>query len=512
VDELHQVIQAFSETEQKEFRRFIQRNRYKNFRKDLDLFNSIVKNKSTRSRSHFAEIYSGTAEERNAYHSLRKRLVQHVHDFLYIKQSGNEDSTRSEITKNIVLAGVYFDQQLQSLAWKYLNRAERLAEEADLSQVLVQVYDLQITHYNQQYISRSIDKLIGRRLKAGRFAEEEDRLQIIGSLVKQELEKVKLEGAEIDLQKIIDRLFVRFEMDDSVFNRPRLLYDFVLLTRNVVLADKRFFSFEGFVLNSYERVRKSGFFDQKNAEHLTMLYIVSHTLYRNRKFDEAVNYLSEMNKKLNEVSKTLINRFNARCSMMLAASKNLSGQLNESIAILESLLAGDIKSNPDVLNARLNLSVYYFQQNDFRRAHRVLVSLGHTDRWLEKTMGVEWLLKKNLIEIVFLCELGKPEIAYDRLNYLERSNKDLFKTRKYARVSVFIKLIRQIIDNPAEVNSSEFREKVENSFVWVNIEEEDLQAVSYYAWLKAKMYKRPFYAVLLELMNYRQGYSGNIFH
>ena len=503
MDELHQIVHSFSATEQREFRQFIQRNRYKNARRDLDLFNSVVNTTDRQSKNVYAEIYQG-ARSRNAYHSLRKRLVKHLHDFIYIKRTESDDSPKSEISKNITLALALFDQQLEPLAWKYLRRAEDLAEEGELSQQLVQIYDLQIKHYNQQHVDRSIDKLVARRLKAAKFAEEEDRLQIIGSLVKQELDKVKMEGKETDLQKIIDRLFVRFDMDDAIFNRPRLLYDFVLLTRNVVLAEKRFYSFESFVLNSYNRVAKAGFFENKSAEHLTMLYIVSHTLYRNRKFDAAIDYLSEMDGMMRVVSKGLVNRFNARCYMMHAACTNFSGRLKESIAILESLLESGIKSNQDQLNAKLNLSIYYFQLKDYRRAHRTLVSIGHTDRWCEKTMGVEWLLKKNLIEVFFLYELGKTDIAYDRIAYLERSNKELFKTKKYQRVSVFLKLIRQIIDHPADVNSPEFLDRVENSFVWVNIAEEDLQAVSYYAWLKSKMQRRDFYDVLLELIGIQE--------
>ena len=351
MDELHQLITTFSETEQKEFRQFIQSNRRKNERKDLDLFNLLSENNLSKSKNAYDQIYDSTSD-RNAYHSLRKRLVKHLHDFIYVKQTENDDSLRSEIAKNLALVNVLFAHQLVPLAWKYLKRAEQLAESGELNHQLVLIYDLQITNYNPENVNRSIDKLVSRRLKASQFAEEEERLRIIGSLVKQELEKVKLEGKDIDLQKIIDRLFVRFDMDDSIFNRPRLLYDFVFLTRNVVLAKKTFYSFENFLLRSYKRVQKSGFFENKNDEHLNMLYIVCHTLYRNRKFDLAIEYLDIMNKKLAEVNKGLFNRFNSRYLLLLAACNNFNRNLKESISILEKLLEEGIKSNQDTLNAR----------------------------------------------------------------------------------------------------------------------------------------------------------------
>ena len=57
MNELHQLINIFSEPEQKEFRQFIQRNRHKTERKDLDLFNHLSENKLSKSKNIHEEIY-----------------------------------------------------------------------------------------------------------------------------------------------------------------------------------------------------------------------------------------------------------------------------------------------------------------------------------------------------------------------------------------------------------------------------------------------------------------------
>ncbi|MGB1104417.1 MAG: hypothetical protein ACPG21_12440 [Crocinitomicaceae bacterium] len=127
-------------------------------------------------------------------------------------------------------------------------------------------------------------------------------------------------------------------------------------------------------------------------------------------------------------------------------------------------------------------------------------NLGHTDNWLEKNMGIEWRIKKNMIDVIFQYELGRTEIALDRIQSLKRIHGELFKTKKYSRVVVFLRLIKEVIKNPHEVQSAAYLEKVETSFEWIEKEKEDLQAMSYYAWLKSKMTKRDFYEVLLELI------------
>ena len=500
MDELHQIIGSFSDTERKEFRQFIHRSRFRESRKDLQLFNQIAKQTAASKKDVFEVLYEDQ-NDRNAYHSVRKRLAKHLHDFIYSKSTERDESVENVVSKNLILVKSFFDHQLNELAWKHLLRAQTMAENADLSQQLVAIYDLQIVHFNPHFLEDPLDKLIARRIKASQFAQEEERLRIVGSLVKQELEKVKLQGRDLDLQKVIDRLLVRFDLDDTIFNRPRLLYDFVVLTRNVVLAEKRFYSFETFVIRSFKRLEKSTFFENHIPEYLTMLYYVCHTLYRNRKFDEALAYLKIMQEKLQLTNKTLSAVFNTRYLMLQAACKNFNGQLRESISILESLLATGIKSNTDMLNTKLNLSIYYFELHDYKAAIKTLVNLGHTDKWCEKIMGVEWRLKKNLVEVFFHYESGKTDIAFDRILSLERTHRDLLKTRKYERVGVFIKLVKEIMDNPERVNDADFIQKLEHSFVWVDIEQEDIQAISYYAWLKSKMRKCDFYDALLELIN-----------
>ena len=134
------------------------------------------------------------------------------------------------------------------------------------------------------------------------------------------------------------------------------------------------------------------------------------------------------------------------------------------------------------------------------KANQQLIKMGRTDNWFEKNMGVEWRIKKNMIDVIYQYELGRTEIALDRILSLERIHKDLLHTYKYKRIWVFLGLIKRIIKNPLIVDTEDFLNRVEFSFVWVEIGQEDLQAMSYYAWLKSKMTKQKFYVVLRNLM------------
>ena len=48
-----------------------------------------------------------------------------------------------------------------------------------------------------------------------------------------------------------NQFILQFELDNALFDRPKLFYDFVFLTRSVVLSKKEYPSFERFVLHPH---------------------------------------------------------------------------------------------------------------------------------------------------------------------------------------------------------------------------------------------------------------------
>lgn len=499
MDDLQLIIKSLTATEQKEFRQFIQRNRFKAARKDLDLFNLLAQNQNVDKASIVQALY-GEEFDRNNYHGTRKRLASHLNDFIYLNQIEDDESLEGTISKQLILIRHLFNHQLSRLAWKQLRKTEKIARSAELNYQLQLIYELQIKHYDSDYIDRSLDELVNERKVFAELAREDQNMKIIGSFVKQELEKVKIQAKELDLNRVIDLLLNTFEMQDSLFRRPKLRYNFVRIARSIILANKEFYAFEEYVIDNYNKIDASGYFDSRPSHRVNMLYIITHTLYRNKKFDDAIQYLDELGEYLNQVGKAFYNRMNPRYFLLRAACENFRGNLDLSIRILEDMLEKKIVITEDEFNAKLNLAVYCFEQKAYKAANQTLQNLGHTDNWLEKNMGIEWRIKKNMIDVIFQYELGRTEIALDRIQSLERIHGELFKTKKYSRVVVFLRLIKEVIKNPHEVQSAAYLEKVETSFEWIEKEKEDLQAMSYYAWLKSKMTKRDFYEVLLELI------------
>lgn len=53
---------------------------------------------------------------------------------------------------------------------------------------------------------------------------------------------------------------------------------------------------------------------------------------------------------------------------------------------------------------------------------------------------------------------------------------------------------------PYEITEERFQNKVQQAFEWKTTAREDIFVMSFYAYLKAKMQKRPIYQLTLELL------------
>jgi tetratricopeptide (TPR) repeat protein len=199
--------------------------------------------------------------------------------------------------------------------------------------------------------------------------------------------------------------------------------------------------------------------------------------------------------------KTYEQQFYSKYILLLAANYVFTRQNQRAVDLLQQFLANKpTQSIPrDLLNAQLNLAFYYFQQEEYAKANKQLRTITHSDQWCEKKMGKEWVLKKNLSELIIQYEIGNEDLAMNKIRTIERSFGSLFKNPAYKNVRVYVQLVKQFLDNPATVTREDFFGQVDSSFVFLPAKQEDLQSMGFYAWLKSKMQRRKYYEVLLEL-------------
>jgi tetratricopeptide (TPR) repeat protein len=230
--------------------------------------------------------------------------------------------------------------------------------------------------------------------------------------------------------------------------------------------------------------------------------MIAHVLYRNRKFMHSMQYLALLLQNMTH-KKSYEQQFYPKYVLLLAANYVFTGQNTKAVELLEQFLLTNhaVYETRDMLNAQLNLAFYYFQQEEYSKANKQLRTITHSDQWCEKKMGKEWVLKKNLSELIIQYEIGNEDLAMNKVRAIERSYGNLFKNPAYKNVQVYIQFIKRLLHDPGAVTGETFLGLVDSSFVFLPATQEDLQSMGFYAWLKSKMQNRKYYEVLLELAN-----------
>jgi len=503
MDDLKLTIDTFSTEDKKEFAYFMQRLKKKKDRKDYELFQLLQQKKNYKPQEIISRLYPHEPNA-GAYYALRKRLMQHLTNYILLQRLAQDPTAGSSIMGMLSLARYLFEVRADRLAWSMLRKAERLAAANEQFDLLNAVYNLQIEKADSEYADPLTD-LIRKRNENKITADEDERANIANSLIAQQLASARAQGRDLQFDTTIRKVLQTYGLTAAVSQRPALLYKLMSIARSAVLARKDFFSFEPYIIQQYQLATANhGFSPAHQYYKVNLLYMIAHVLYRNRKFNQSNDYLDELAAALRGEAKSYFPALYAKYVFLKTANGAFQRNLSPSIALLEKLITtqANLLTPRDMLTARLGLSFLYFAQGAYHKANDVLQYLNHSDKWCERLMGKEWVLKKNLGEILIQYELSNLDLALNKVKALERSFKILLAQPIYKNVGAFLQLLSQLIQQPDAATRKAFFRHVETTLEFVPLEKEDLQAISYYAWLKSKMVSRSYYEVLLELAGY----------
>jgi hypothetical protein len=504
MDDLRATLLSFSADDRKDLGRFIQRQgKAQKGRLDVRLFDLLLQQREYTTDELLPRLYS---DEPNpvAYYALRKRLLSHITDFLLLRQRHQDPTAASSVRGQLTLAEYLFEAGVPRLAWSALRKAEKLAQNHEQYELLNTVYNLQIAQADNEHAEELTD-IIRRRNLNKKAAEEEERAGIAHALIRQRLREARLRGRAGDaFNTIIQDVLREYDLQEAFARRPSLLYRLLAITRSAMLARGDFISFTPFAIRCYHLMEKRhGFTSAHRYYQLGLLYMIAHGLYRSRRFEESIAYLDQLRAVLYAEPRSYFADFYPKYTFLLAANYAFLRRNKDSIQLLEELL----KSKEvglgarDELTARLGLGFHYFAEGQYQRTNRVLMSIGRTDRWCEQQMGLEWVVMKNIGEMLVQLEMGNHDLALNRVRAIERGLKERVEegATTYHYVLTYLRLVREIIENPDVVKSPEFVARVDKMPLNLPEEREDLQVLSFFGWLRARIAGRPYYEVLVTM-------------
>ncbi|MGY3091225.1 hypothetical protein ACVWYF_004291 [Hymenobacter sp. UYAg731] len=516
MDDLRTTLLTLSPDDRRDFGRFIQRQRRKIIdRLDLRLYELLVRAKALKTEQLIAQLYP-TAPNPVAYYALRKRLMRHLTDYLLLRQRQLDTTAAATVRGHLTLAQYLFEAGIPRLAWTTLRKAEKLGRETEQYEQLNAVYNLQIQHAESPHAT-PLDEILPRYRLNKKAADEEERANIADSLLRLRLREARVRGrATVSVDAILQNILAEYDLQEAFARSPSLLSRLMSITRSAMLVRRDFTSFAVFIERCYNLMeRRHGFAPAQRGHQLKLLYMLAHALYRSRRFAESVAYLEKGTALMSAGSGRSFSEFAPRFTFLLAANYAFLHRNSESIGLLEAALRGSKPlATADDLTARFQLTFHYFAEGKFAKANQALLSLARTDHWLEQHLGLEWMLNRNIGEVLIQIELDNAEQALTRLRAIERTIRDLFPAvpadaatateavpagGPYHPVLIYLSLVRELIESPDAAHDRDFGNRVAHLPPFISQEREDLQVISFYSWLRARTLGRPYYDVLLEI-------------
>ncbi|OWP64325.1 hypothetical protein CDA63_04635 [Hymenobacter amundsenii] len=501
MDDLRTTLLTFPPDDRKEFRQFIQRQRRKQKgRMDLRLYDLLLQVRERSTDELLAQLYPAEPNA-VAYYALRKRLMRHLMDFLLLRQHQQDPTAAASVRGLLTLAHYLFEAGVGRLAWSTLRKAEKLARTNEQYELLNAVYNLQIARAYSPHADELTD-IVRRRHLNKKDADEEERANIADSIIRQRLRQARVQGrAGESFDEILDQVLREYDLQEAFARRPTLLFRLMSIARAAMLVRRDYSSFAPFVMRCYHLMEKRhGFATAHREAQLGLLFMIAHALYRTRRFAESVTYLERLRQVLEAGPRLHRDAMWPRYNFLLAANYAFLRRNAEGIGLLEQVLQLSLAPREE-LTARLGLGFHYFAEGQFQKANQVLQAIGRTDHFCEQEMGVEWVINRNMGEMLIQFELGNPDLAFNRLRAIERLVKERFGADGggYAAVLCYLQLVGEVFDDPAAARTPDFAARMLQIPAFVPQEQEDLQALSFFSWLRSRVQSRPYYTVLVEL-------------
>lgn len=433
------------------------------------------------------QLYGKSA--RNSFHALCKRLQDGLIDFIASKSFDGETSEELEILKLLLASRIFFEKKLYKIAFKTLEKAEKIAAPLDLYSILNEIYHtkIQYAHLNEKWDLKELIQVSSLNMS---WYQQDFQFNQSYAVIKSKLKHI----ADSSVKDIIQSTFSELQIEVNQELTYKSLFQLMELIETTAKMQSDYYAISPFMFELYDMVAtKKNLQEKHRYYHISILNLLAITKFRNKNFTSSMEFVKQMEVEMTKDRNLYYKQFSEKLATLKALNSNFTGHHEKAITILKEV-------NDDSLNVKLLLVMCYFQQNNFSEAYQIIKKLNHSDAWYEKKMGWVWVVKKNLIEILILTELDKLDLVLLRLQQFKRKFTAQLQNRGEDRVLTFMKLISRYYENPKVVSTKEFKGDVENSFEWLTKEQEDIFVMSFYAWLKAKMLNEDIYKITLQLV------------
>ena len=493
MDSLQELTNLLNNTDNKLFKQFLHRKNKRSDVKNLRLLNLI----ETDDIKNISRLYN-SQKNNDAYHALRKRLQDNLLLFLSQKTFESSHSDTYDALRLVVVGRFLLENDLAKIAFKCLDKAERLAEQLEQFNLLNELLLLKL-QYAHLPGAEGLEALTARFLSNQSNMQREAKLNLAYAFLRQELQQIHLEGKIVNLTTLIITTIRKYKISAQDLMTYRSIYQILFIANEYAAIQQNYGLIERYVNRTNQFIQSQSYKNQSYLfYHISILYYLANFHLRQKNFAKSTSYLREM-MALMETDSRYYAQFYLRHQLLAALNLFFTGSADDAITLLQRSLSNDKqKSKPeDIEDLRICLTMFMALCNN-RESLKHLTLLTRTDTWYEKKMGMLWTIRKNLMEILVQAQFSNIELAMSRLSSFRRRYKKYLLKTSEERVLVFLRLVEKHLLKPDVVFETGYRKEVIN--LLNGIENNDIFSMSFIACLIARWEKKTAYKVVLTLM------------
>lgn len=483
---LPEVIGHMNKEEIRNFKLFLNRTEKSGERKDELLFDLMRKQFPDYDEEKILKKLYQT-EDKNALYRLKNRLFEDIGKSLTLHYY---DANEYNIILNYLFLSRLFQSKRQApTAFYYLNKAFRKANENEHLEWLDIIYGefIKLSHETleinpEEYIQKRKDN----RSKLNKVQEIDDilaaliyRIKVSQNFAKQNTEILQL------LQKTVND----FAKSKDVKNSPVLRFKIYQSVSRILLQQQDYKSLEKYLLKTYDEFNKEKLFNKNNHDtKLQMLTYLINSLFKNKKIDLSLEYVSKLKLAMDEFGKQLHDKYLFYYYNSLVINYSVKN-IDKAIEILHEAKDNTVIKQLSIYNVfvYLNLAVLNFDKKNFKESLKHLIKPMMQDSF--KHLDEAWHLKLAVFELMIRYELNDFDYLEHRCERIRKEYKKLLKNEDYVRQKQIVTIIEKMLNAPEGVKKnkqllSEINALLDGVMVKSS---SDTDIINYSDWLRMKV-------------------------
>ena len=389
----------------------------------------------------FRKLY-GEQGDKNTYYRLKNRLQEDLCDTLTLLHFGKEEA--NDIHRLICVYNILYAKGKFELAHYFLRKAEKKAIQVDDYELLDLIYT-NVVKLSNEILSINPEEYVVRQsenaLLINRMRQMDQVLAVLNYRIKvtQNFQK-----SNETLLKLVDKTVKDFARDKTINENRNFQIKIYRAISQAMVQKQHFSQLEPFLLKTYSNFQSKGWFDKSTHDaHLQMLVYICNALFKNRKFEESIQYAKVLGEEMKKYDGILYEKYVFFYYNSLANNYSQTNT-NKALGVLDELEHVNRKSKSSYYEQFIHLhrALFLFDLHKYPEAVKSMIKLYVNDNYKQADRNFKF--KIEISEVIMQYESRDYDTVLRRIKQVRKAYRDLIRDHAYDNDKAVLDILQSL--------------------------------------------------------------------